>query len=82
MSDEIGKLRRCFRVTCAVCKREETAPYRRKQRAAEHLREIGWKQTTRLSDRDERRWICSIHHEPNSYAIYRDKETDRTELGT
>jgi len=68
-------------VTCAIYRREETVPQHRKERAAEHLREIGWKQTVRLTKEDKRLWICLIHHEPGSYAVYRDKETDRTRLG-
>lgn len=76
-----GQLERCHRATCAVCKREETIPHRRKEAAAQHLRDLGWKQTTRLSRGERRLWICPVHHESGSYAIYRDKETDRTELG-
>lgn len=79
---ESGGLHRCHRVICAVCEREEIIPHRLKERAAEHLREVGWKQTMRLSDGGERLWICAAHHEPGSYAVYRDKETDRTELSS
>lgn len=38
-------------------------------------------QTTRLTEDDSRHWICSKHHEPGSYKIWRDKENERIEVG-
>jgi hypothetical protein len=78
-----GVLNRCYKATCAVCRRTQTVDAHDKENdAAPELRDLGWKQTTRLTEDDSRHWICLQHHEPGSYKVYRDKEADqRTELG-
>jgi hypothetical protein len=45
--------------------------------AAKQAEDVGWKRTTQLGSDGERLWVCSKHHEPNSYALFVDKETDR-----
>jgi hypothetical protein len=81
MNADNGKLQRTFSIRCAVCKREETVPLRRKESAAEHFRDMGWAQTRRLTDTDERFWICSKHRRAGSYKVFRDAEIDGSELG-
>lgn len=78
-----GALTRCYRAVCAVCKREEIVDAHDKSSdAAPVLQDLGWRQTTRLTESNSRHWICPAHHEPGSYKVYRDKETDqRIELG-
>jgi hypothetical protein len=77
-----GALTRCYKATCAVCGRTEIVDAHDKEQDAEpELRDLGWKETTRLTDGSSRHWICPVHHEPGSYKIWRDKEQDRTEIG-
>jgi len=77
-----GTLTRCYKAVCAVCKRTETVDAHDKTRDAEpQLRELGWKQTTKLTEDESRHWICSKHHEPNSYKVFVDKENARQEIG-
>jgi len=78
-----GTLTRCYKAVCAVCKRTQIVDAHDKNHDAEpQLRELGWKETTRLTDGDSRHWICPQHHEPGSYKVYRDVEHEhRIELG-
>jgi hypothetical protein len=78
-----GALTRCYKATCAVCRRTQVVDAHDKdQDAAPQLRDLGWKQTTRLTESDSRHWICAQHHEAGSYKVYRDKENEhRIELG-
>lgn len=77
-----GALTRCYKATCAVCKRTQVVDAHDKNHDAEpELRDLGWKETTRLTDGNRRHWICPSHHEPGSYKVYKDKENERVELG-
>jgi hypothetical protein len=78
-----GALTRCYKATCAVCKRTEIVDAHDKRNdAVPQLQDLGWKRTTKLTDSDSRHWICPAHHEPGSYKVYRDKENEhRVELG-
>lgn len=65
-----------------MCKRTETVDAHDKRKDAEpQLRELGWKETTRLTEGKSRHWVCPKHHEPNSYKIFVDKENARQEIG-
>ena len=77
-----GSVTRCYKAMCAICARIDIYDGHDKERDIwPQLREHGWMQTTRLTEDDSRHWICSKHHEPGSYKIYRDKENERVELG-
>lgn len=78
-----GALTRCYKATCAVCRRTQVVDAHDKNHDAEpQLRDLGWKETTRLTEDDRRHWICPQHHEAGSYKVYRDKEAEnRVELG-
>lgn len=78
-----GALTRCYKAVCAVCERTDIVDAHDKSHdAGPQLRDLGWKETTRLTEGDSRHWICPKHHEPGSYKVYRDKEADhRVELG-
>lgn len=78
-----GALTRCYKATCAICDRVDIVDGHDKETdAAPQLRELGWMQTTKLTEDDRRHWICVKHHEPGSYKVYRDKEAEhRIELG-
>jgi hypothetical protein len=79
---DAGKMQRCYAVQCAICGRTDVYPADNKSRldgAAEKAENVGWKRTTQLGSDGERLWVCAKHHEPESYALYVDKETDRRE---
>ena len=77
-----GAVTRCYKAMCAVCGRTDIYDGHDKERDVwPKLRQHGWKQTKQLTEGDTRHWICSKHHEPGSYKVYRDKETRREELG-
>jgi hypothetical protein len=79
-----GKMQRCYAVRCAICGRTDVYPADNKSRldgAAKKAENVGWKRTTQLTSNGERMWVCAKHHEPNSYALFVDKETDRREPG-
>lgn len=78
-----GALTRCYKAICAICNRVEIVDAHDKERDAwPEIRDLGWRQTTRLTKSDDRYWICPKHHESGSYKIYRDKEAEnRVELG-
>jgi len=77
-----GALTRCYKATCAVCKKTQTVDAHDKNHDAEpQLRDLGWKETTRLTEDDSRHWICPKHHEPGSYKVFVDKENARQEVG-
>ena len=78
-----GALTRCYKAMCAVCRRTQIVDAHDKDHDAEpQLRELGWKETTRLTEGDTRHWICSQHHESGSYKVFRDKENrHRVEIG-
>lgn len=77
---EVGKMQRAYVVRCAICGRTDIYPGHNKNRdhgAGAEARDMGWKRTSQLGEDGERLWICAKHHEPNSYALYVDKENDR-----
>ena len=78
---EPGELTRCYAVRCAICARTKVFPAKNKDRrdggAAAQAERAGWKRTSQLGDDGQRLWICAKHHEPGSYALYADTETDR-----
>lgn len=78
-----GALTRCYKATCAICRRTQTVDANDKDHDAKpQLRDLGWKETTHLTEDDHRHWICPKHRESGSYKIYRDKEAERrVELG-
>lgn len=78
-----GALTRCYKASCAVCSRTQIVDAHDKENDAwPQLRDLGWRRTTRLTEGGDRHWICSKHHEPGSYAVYRDKDAEnRIELG-
>jgi hypothetical protein len=76
-----GELTRCYKATCGVCGRTQTVDaHDRRNDAWPQLRDLGWKETTRLTEDDSRHWICPAHHEPGSYKVYHDKKNDRREV--
>jgi hypothetical protein len=77
-------MERAYVVRCAICGRTETYPAHNKDRksgAAAQAEGMGWKRTSQLGADDDRLWVCSKHHEPNSYSLFVDKETDRRSPG-
>lgn len=78
---DAGQMQRCYAVRCAICGRTDIYRAPNKNRrfggAAEQAKNMGWKRTSQLGDDGDRLWICAKHHEPGSYALFTDKETDR-----
>ena len=79
---ELGRMERAYVVRCAICGRKEVYPGHNKGRkdgAAAEAEGMGWKKTSQIGPDGDRLWVCSKHHEPNSYALYVDKDHDRRE---
>lgn len=78
-----GAVTRCYKATCAICRQTQIVDAHDKETDAwPQLRDLGWRQTTRLTESDSKHWICPQHHESGSYKIYRNKEHEqRIELG-
>ncbi len=74
---------RCYKAMCAVCRQIEIVDgYDKTHDAEPNLRELGWKKTTRLTEGDSQHWICPLHHEPGSSAVYLNiKASELLELG-